>query len=149
MDRRVDLINENVDLDVRIAEVDEPHLVAHRLADSTPAALRRPRPTWNDAALPASITELSRHDCLVLRDRNQAFGVWRLIGPHGPEKVKVMGRLSSNNAEIVRGWGNDGHGIVLQARWGRGRGSSGRAAAARPSRLHATGVHLGRAAPCA
>lgn len=116
VDRRVDLINENVDLDVRIAEVDEPHLVAHRLADSTrllcaaPAYLER-------RGTPASITELSRHDCLVLRDRNQAFGVWRLIGPHGPEKVKVMGRLSSNNAEIVRGWGNDGHGIVLQARW--------------------------------
>jgi LysR family transcriptional activator of dmlA len=101
---------------VRIGEVDEPHLVAHRIADSTrvlcaaPAYIER-------RGMPASIADLSRHDCLVLRDRNQAFGVWRLNGPHGPQKVKVTGRLSSNNSEIVRGWGNDGHGILLQARW--------------------------------
>jgi hypothetical protein len=43
--------------------------------------------------------------------------VWRLTGPNGGEKVKVTGRLSSSNAEIVRGWGKDGHGILLQARW--------------------------------
>jgi LysR family transcriptional regulator, transcriptional activator for dmlA len=66
---------------------------------------------------PASIAELSRHDCLVLRDRNQAFGVWQLSGPNGIEKIKVTGRLSSNNAEIVRGWANDGHGILLPSRW--------------------------------
>ncbi|WP_290873792.1 LysR family transcriptional regulator [Aquabacterium sp.] len=116
VDRRVDLISENVDLDVRIAEVDEPHLVAHRLAPSTrilcaaPSYLARHGP-------PGSIAELSQHECLVLRDRNQAFGVWQLSGPQGPEKVKVRGRLSSNNAEIVRGWASDGHGILLQARW--------------------------------
>lgn len=117
VDRRVDLINENVDLDVRIAaEVDEPHLVAHRIADSTRVLCAAPSYLERRGA-PACIAELSQHDCLVLRDRNQAFGVWRLSGPQGPEKVKVTGRLSSNNAEIVRGWGNDGHGILLQARW--------------------------------
>jgi len=116
VDRRVDLVNENVDLDVRIGEVDEPHLVAHRIADSTrvlcaaPAYLER-------RGTPASPDELGRHDCLVLRDRNQAFGVWRLTGPNGVDKVKVTGRLSSNNAEILSGWGMDGHGILLQAGW--------------------------------
>lgn len=116
VDRRVDLINENIDLDVRIAEVDEPHLVAHRIADSTRVLCAAPGYLERRGA-PTRIAELSQHECLVLRDRNQAFGVWRLTGPHGPEKVKVTGRLSSNNAEIVRGWGNDGHGILLQARW--------------------------------
>jgi LysR family transcriptional activator of dmlA len=117
VDRRVDLISENIDLDVRVGEVDEPHLVAHRIAASTrllcaaPAYLER-------RGVPATVAELSQHECLVLRDRNQAFGVWRLTGPGGTvEKIKVTGRLSSNNAEIVRGWGNDGHGILLQADW--------------------------------
>ena len=53
----------------------------------------------------------------MLRDRHQTFGTWRLTGPNGIEKVKVTGRLSSNNAEIVRGWANDGHGILLPSRW--------------------------------
>ena len=58
----------------------------------------------------------SQHDCLVLRDRHQAFGVgdWS-VG--GAEKVKVTGRLSSNTANIVRGWAIDGHGILLSTRW--------------------------------
>jgi LysR family transcriptional activator of dmlA len=53
----------------------------------------------------------------VLRDRHQAFGAWRLLGPQGLERIKVTGRLSSNNADIVRGWARDGHGVLLSARW--------------------------------
>lgn len=116
VDRRVDLIQENVDLDVRIADVDEPHLVAHRIADSTRVLCAAPSYLARRGA-PQRLADLSQHDCLVLRDRNQAFGVWPLQGPQGSEKVKVTGRLASNNAEIVRGWANDGHGILLQARW--------------------------------
>lgn len=116
VDRRVDLINENIDLDVRIAEVDEPHLVAHRIAGSARVLCAAPSYLAR-RGVPTSIAELSQHDCLVLRDRHQAFGVWRLTGPNGTEKIKVTGRLSSNNSEIVRGWGNDGHGILLQAKW--------------------------------
>jgi LysR family transcriptional activator of dmlA len=116
VDRRVDLISENIDLDVRVGEVDEPHLVAHRIASSKRVLCAAPS-YLERRGVPASIAELSQHDCLVLRDRNQAFGVWRLTGPGGVEKVKVTGRLSSNNSEIVRGWANDGHGILLPAVW--------------------------------
>ncbi len=116
VDRRVDLISENIDLDVRIGSVDEPHLVAHRIADSTRVLCAAPS-YLERRGMPESVAELSHHDCLVLRDRNQAFGVWHLSSPAGIQKVKVTGRLSSNNSEIIRGWGNDGHGILLQARW--------------------------------
>lgn len=116
VDRRVDLISENIDLDVRVAEVEEPHLVAHRIAESTRVLCAAPS-YLERRGVPASIAELSQHDCLVLRDRNQPFGVWRLTGPKGAEKVKVTGRLSSNNSEIVRGWAIDGHGILLPSRW--------------------------------
>ena len=117
VDRRVDLVSEGIDLDVRVGEVAEPHLVAHRIASSqrvlcaAPAYLER-RET------PSNVFGLGQHDCLVLRDRNQAFGVWRLDGPDGATtRVKVTGRLSSNNADIVRGWAVDGHGILCQTSW--------------------------------
>jgi len=66
---------------------------------------------------PDTVAALSQHDCLVLRDRHQSFGIWRLAGANGTEKIKVSGRLSSNNAEIVRGWGREGHGILFSGRW--------------------------------
>lgn len=116
VDRRVDLIRENIDIDIRVGEVDEPHLVAHRIAPSTRVLCAAPS-YLERRGIPNSLAELGRHDCLVLRDRNQAFGVWRLTGPSGTEKIKVTGRMSSNNAEIIRGWGNDGHGILLLTNW--------------------------------
>lgn len=116
VDRRVDLLSENVDLDVRIGEVNEPHLVAYRLADS-PRVLCAAPSYLAARGTPGDIADLARHDCLVLRDRNQAFGVWRLSGGGQTRSVKVTGRLSSNNSEIVRGWAGDGHGILLQAAW--------------------------------
>jgi LysR family transcriptional activator of dmlA len=116
VDRRVDLVSENIDLDVRVGKVEEAHLVAHRIAESSRILCAAPA-YLELRGMPASIAELSQHDCLVLRDRNQAFGVWRLTGADGTEKVKVTGRLSSNSAEIVRGWAIDGHGILLPSRW--------------------------------
>lgn len=116
VDRRVDLIAENIDLDVRVGEVDEPHLVAHHIAKSTRVLCAAPSYLAR-RGIPTNVAELNQHDCLVLRDRNQAFGIWRLSGPSGSEKIKVTGRLSSNNAEIVRGWAKDGHGILMQTSW--------------------------------
>ena len=116
VDRRVDLIRENIDIDIWVGEVDEPHLVAHRIAPSSRVLCAAPS-YLERRGIPNSLSELGRHDCLVLRDRNQAFGVWRLTGPSGIEKIKVTGRMSSNNAEIIRGWGNDGHGILLLTKW--------------------------------
>ncbi|MDB5757120.1 MAG: LysR family transcriptional regulator [Burkholderia sp.] len=116
VDRRVDLISENIDLDVRVAEVTEPHLVAHRLAESTRVLCAAPS-YLERRGTPVCVAELSQHDCLVLRDRSQTFGVWRLSSSNGVHKVKVTGLLSSNNAEIVRGWAIDGHGILLPTQW--------------------------------
>lgn len=116
VDRHVDLMRENIDLDIQLGEVAEPHLVAHRIARSrrhlyaAPSYLER-------RGMPAALAELSRHDCLVLRERHQPFGVWKLESAQGMEKVKVTARLASNHSEILRAWAIDGHGILLPATW--------------------------------
>jgi LysR family transcriptional activator of dmlA len=116
VDRRVDLIAEGLDVDVRLGEVAEPHLIAHRIIEcrrllcASPAYLK-------ERGAPVSPSELAHHDCLLFRDRDQAFGVWRLQGPDGLESVKVTGRVRSNHSDIVRGWALDGYGIVLLASW--------------------------------
>lgn len=116
VDRQVDLIAEDIDLDVRVGEVHEPHLVAHRIAPAwrflcaAPSYLER-------AGHPKTLADLAQHECLVLRERDLPFGVWRLNGPDGLETVKVSGTLASNNADIVRVWALDGHGILLASDW--------------------------------
>ena len=111
-DHPVDLIREGIDIDIRIGEVTEPHVYAHRILASkrilcaAPAYLER-------HGCPGSLAELARHHCLILRERDQAFGVWRLHGPNGIETVKAMGTMSTNNADIARIWAHAGQGILL------------------------------------
>lgn len=107
---------EGFDIDVRVGEVHEPHLVARRIARSArvlcaaPAYLER-------RGRPKALAELAQHDCLLFRDREQTFGVWRLEGPGGAESVKVTGPLGSNHSDAVRNWALDGQGIILLSGW--------------------------------
>ena len=116
MDRRVDLLAEGFDIDVRMGEVVEPHLVTHLVAENSrvlcaaPAYLAR-------RGMPKTLVELANHDCLLYRERHQTFGVWRLQGPHGVESIKVTGPIGSNHSDVVGNWALDGHGIILLAGW--------------------------------
>jgi LysR family transcriptional activator of dmlA len=115
-DRKVDMINEGFDLDIRVGPVHEPHLFAKRIIGSqrvlcaSPAYVKR-------HGMPKTVAELTQHQCLVIRERNESFGIWRLTGPTGLETVKVSGGLASNHGEIICQWAIDGHGIILRSIW--------------------------------
>jgi LysR family transcriptional activator of dmlA len=112
VDRRVNLIDEGFDLDVRVGALQEPGLIAHHIAVS-PRVLCA-APVYLDArGRPKSVEELTQHDCLVFRERDEPFGVWRLLGPGGWSTVKVTGSLASNHSDVVLRWARDGHGIVM------------------------------------
>jgi LysR family transcriptional activator of dmlA len=115
-DRLVDVAAEGFDLDVRVGDEIAPHLIAKRLADNhrvlctAPAYLAR-------RGTPRSVDELSAHDCLVIKERDHPFGVWRLRAGAEARTLKVTGPLSSNNGEMAVQWALDGHGIVLRSIW--------------------------------
>ena len=115
LDRRVNLIEESFDIDIRVGEPDQPHLIAHRIAESS-RVLCASKKYIKRHGSPKALGELPQHECLLFRDR-ETFGVWRLQGPQGLELVKVTGRFGSNNPDVVRNWGIDGHGIVLLSVW--------------------------------
>jgi LysR family transcriptional activator of dmlA len=115
-DRMVDIESEGFDLDIRVGDEIASHLVArqllsnHRVLCAAPDYLAR-------RGAPKSLQELSNHDCLVIKERDHPFGVWRLRNASLEETVKVTGPLSSNNGEIVLQWAVQGMGIVLRSLW--------------------------------
>ncbi len=115
-ERPIALEAEGFDVDIRVGGAVEPHLIARRIAPgervvcATPAYLER-------HGTPAAPRDLARFDCVVLRDNDAAFGVWKFTGPRGSETVKVRGRFSSNDGEIVHAWVLRGHGIMLRSTW--------------------------------
>ena len=90
MDRRVDLLAEGFDIDVRMGEVTEPHLVTHLVAENARVLCAAPSYLAR-RGMPRSLPDLASHDCLLYRERHQTFGVWRLQGPCGTESIKVTG----------------------------------------------------------
>jgi len=115
-DRLVDLIEEGVDLDIRVGNVIAPHLIAKPLAPNrrvlcaAPGYLQR-------RGTPRQLAELSSHDCLVIKERDHPFGVWQLQGPQGEQSVRVTGGLSTNHGEVAHQWCLDGRGILLRSYW--------------------------------
>lgn len=115
-DRVVDVAGEGFDLDVRIGDDIAPHLIARRLADNhrvlcaAPAYLRR-------KGAPRTPADLAAHDCLVIKERDHPFGLWRLRAGAAEHTAKVTGPLSANNGEMVVQWALDGRGIALRSLW--------------------------------
>ncbi len=112
----VDLIGEGFHLDIRAGEVREHHLIAHRIIPSARILFAAPSYIARHG-MPQDLTGLARHECVLLREREEPFGTWRMSGPQGGESVRVSGTLASNDIDVVLHWVRDGHGIACSADW--------------------------------
>jgi LysR family transcriptional activator of dmlA len=91
------------------------HLAANRrLLCATPAYLAK-------HGIPLVPADLAWHNCIGIRQGEQAYGVWRLSSGRGraarTESVKIRGNLATNDGEIAVNWALDGHGILMRAEW--------------------------------
>ncbi len=65
--------------------------------------------------------DLTKHNCIGIRQGKEAYGVWRLTSGKGRntavESVRTRGNLTTNDGEIAVTWALDGHGILMRAEW--------------------------------
>ena len=97
------------------ARVIARHLAPNRrLLCAAPAYLAR-------HGTPKAPAELARHNCIGIRQGEEAYGMWRLTSGRGrqarSEAVKTRGNLSTNDGGIAVQWALDGHGILMRAEW--------------------------------
>jgi len=75
--------------------------------------------------IPQTPVELKQHNCIGIRQGDEAYGVWRFQPVKGKGRnqvgelvsVKVRGNLTTNDGGIAVNWALDGHGILLRAEW--------------------------------
>ncbi|MGM9490753.1 LysR family transcriptional regulator [Ideonella sp. YS5] len=71
--------------------------------------------------VPKTPSDLARHNCIGIRQGEEAYGVWRLTSGRGrqatSQAVKVRGNLTTNDGGIAVNWALDGHGILMRAEW--------------------------------
>ncbi|MEW6640138.1 MAG: LysR family transcriptional regulator [Pseudomonadota bacterium] len=109
VDRYVSLIDEGVDLAIRIGGADDSGLMARSLAPHRLVTCATP--DYLDAhGIPRTIAELAHHSCLTFTHAGRA-SEWRFMIDGTLRTVPVDGRFSASNAEALRDAVLAGHGI--------------------------------------
>jgi len=114
------LADDAFDVCIRFGAPPDARVIARRLAPNrrllcaAPAYLAR-------RGVPRTPRDLVRHNCIGIRQGEEAYGVWRLASGRGrhaaAETVKIRGNLTTNDGEIAVNWALDGHGILMRAEW--------------------------------
>lgn len=110
-DRFVDLVEESVDLAVRVGKLESSSLVSRRVGEIH--LLVCASPGYIEAnGRPESVEALAAHACIV--DTNNPDGAdWRLTSGRDTRTVSVDGRIHINNARAARDLVLAGNGIGL------------------------------------
>ena len=114
-ERHVNLVDEALDLAIRIGTLPDSPLVVRRLAPSRLLLCAAPG-YLKCCGEPSSPQELSTHACLCFpplwRD-----GHWRLVSRQREERVPVAGTIVTNSAEVLRAAALGQAGIALLPTW--------------------------------
>ena len=106
------------DVCIRFGEPPEARVIARRLAPNRRLLCASPKylAVHGEPRVP---NDLTHHNCIGIRQGDEAYGVWRLSSGKGSlsETVKTRGNLATNDGEIAVGWALDGHGILMRAEW--------------------------------
>jgi DNA-binding transcriptional LysR family regulator len=115
-DRPGDFVQDAFDVAVRFGDISDTRLIAHQIAPNRRLVCASPA-YLKSHGHPRTPQELARHQCIVLRQNDDAYSLWRFTKGRHTETVKVRGGYSSNDGEVTLTWGLAGLGILQRAEW--------------------------------
>ena len=111
-DRMVELIEEGIDVVVRIGPPKSSQLVMRKLIDDYRVVVGAPE-YLHRRGTPATPAELEAHDCVHYRG---VGAHWRLVSLAGEAvEVRAVSRLRSNSGEAALDWALAGSGLVMHS----------------------------------
>lgn len=111
VDRTVNLVEERIDLAIRITKDLDPNLVARRLGLCRSVVCASPA-YLQAHGMPQRVQDLALHNCLTYTYFGKSL--WQFDGPDGPESVPVSGNLSANISNLLLKSTLLGGGVSLQ-----------------------------------
>jgi DNA-binding transcriptional LysR family regulator len=91
-----DMVEDRIDLAIRVSPVNDPDSVVRRVAN-TSLVCAGSRRYFTQHGIPKTPAELADHNCLIYGDMTE----WPFTGPQGRFSVPVRGNLSSNSVETI------------------------------------------------
>lgn len=118
-DNVVDLVEQGIDIAVRIGQLADSGLVARRIGSSTSAVVASKGyvQALPVGRLPRVPQDLQQHPCIVYTELSTR-NIWRFKGADASAvSVSVEGPLQTNSSEVIRAAVLDGMGIGYAPRW--------------------------------
>jgi DNA-binding transcriptional LysR family regulator len=109
-----DMVEDRIDLAIRMGPVNEPDAVVRRVSGTSLVCVGSRR-YFEQHGVPKTPADLVRHNCLVYGGMAESSD-WPFVGPEGRFSVTVRGNLSSNSVETIRAGVLAGVGIGLFAK---------------------------------
>jgi DNA-binding transcriptional LysR family regulator len=109
-DTVVDLLEEGVDVAVRVASHTDSRLVVRRLAANRRVICAAPRYVEKHG-VPETPDELRRHVCLGITSQG-GLNIWEFDSPHGPRSMRIRSPIEADSTEALRRLALAGVGIV-------------------------------------
>ncbi|MEI2417407.1 LysR substrate-binding domain-containing protein [Orrella sp. JC864] len=114
------LTDDAFDVCIRFGAPPEARVIARRIAANRRLLCAAPGYLARHGT-PRTPADLKHHNCIGIRQGEQAYGAWRLTAGRGRQArtvtVKTYGNLATNDGEIAVRWALDGHGILMRAEW--------------------------------
>jgi LysR family transcriptional regulator, transcriptional activator for dmlA len=114
------LTDDAFDVCIRFGAPPDSRVIARRIAANRRLLCASPAYLAKHGT-PKVPNDLTKHNCIGIRQGEEAYGVWRLTGGRAgqakTEAVKTRGNLATNDGEIAVNWALDGHGILMRAEW--------------------------------
>jgi DNA-binding transcriptional LysR family regulator len=114
------LTDDTFDVCIRFGAPPDARVIARHIAPNR--RLLCASPTYlAKHGTPKVPNDLIKHNCIGIRQGEEAYGLWRLTTGRGKnattEAIKTRGNLTTNDGEIAVNWALDGHGILMRAEW--------------------------------
>ncbi len=110
-DRKVDLLEDGLDVALFIGQPPDSNLKLRKIMD-TPRVLCA-APSYLEArGVPQSPDDLHRHNCLLLRYPRSPEWFWTLATSEGPKRMDVSGSYDSDDGDVLTAWALAGRGIA-------------------------------------
>ena len=111
-DRMIDIVEDGVDVAVRVSAPSDSALIARRLVPDRRIVCAAPDYIRRHGA-PATPDDLARHNALIYS--TVYSDAWRFEGPSGTHTVRVSSSFAANSGEAIRDMALGGHGVARLA----------------------------------
>jgi len=104
------------DISIRVGRLPDSRLHSRllhrnrRIVCAAPDYLRR-------RGAPRTLDDLARHDCIVIRENDADYALWRFGSVDEPVHLRVDGALTTNDGDVATDWCRAGRGLLMRSQW--------------------------------